>query len=368
MTLLSARFRGDPVLERIRNGDTSAYLRFGANGDHVRAIQFALIDLGYDIPDGATGKYRQQTSDAVVKYKTDHALVPNDPVVGIGTMTSLDQDWALPFADRDEWLSWQTRPIPEFNVTRLDELSRQQSGGQYTFNPLSSFLPGPFRAALLRGITEILDPQGSPVAAFTPSATWGASPLDFYHCHVVVDIADFFQRPSWGQFQPKEAAISARMRAMTTQAELEGTFGTPPWTAAYRRLLLAPGQPGIPSFRDQFAVLLNAAIANSQTEQQTVKLVWHTFEEEIWRPVDVGDDSPRRAWWNDVAPQPSSVTQTPFAVGAFGANVVPLVGLMFVVDRDLVVTVLGNTVTEAAALVNLDKVRIDAASAGLPFP
>jgi hypothetical protein len=48
--LNSARFKGDPILQRIRDADTTADLRFGAQGDSVRAAQFALIELGYSIP------------------------------------------------------------------------------------------------------------------------------------------------------------------------------------------------------------------------------------------------------------------------------------------------------------------------------
>ena len=152
---------------------------------------------------------------------------------------------------------------------------------------------------------------------------------------------------------------------MMSQADQQGQEGTPPWTAAYRNLLLAPGQPG---FADQVADLLNGLLANSAAEQQTLKLLWHTFEIDIWRPVDVGSNDPRRAWWNDVAPTPSSVTQTPFPVSAFGANVGELFELAFLIDQDAVVTVHGETRTEAAALVNLDKAVIDAASLGPPVP
>src|SRR5262245_24932521 len=125
LPLQSARFRGDPVLERIRAGDSSAFLRFGAQGTHVREIQNALIDLGYEIPDGATGFFGEQPSGGVVQFKTDQNLVPNDPVVGVGTITALDDLWAMPFADRDEFLQGQVRPIPEFNFTRRNELDRQ---------------------------------------------------------------------------------------------------------------------------------------------------------------------------------------------------------------------------------------------------
>jgi hypothetical protein len=61
-----------------------------------------------------------------------------------------------------------------------------------------------------------------------------------------------------------------------------------------------------------------------------------------------------------VAPVASGVTRTPFPVSAFGANVFPLFELAFLIDQDLVATVLGETRTEAAALVKSDKARIDA--------
>lgn len=367
MALTSARFRGDPRLEQILLGDPSTFLRFGAQGDHVRAVQHALIDLGYDIPDGATGLFAHQTSAAVTEFKTDMNLVPNDPVVGVGTITALDRAWALPFADRDEWLSWQTRPISAFNFTRRHELERRQSARQFTLNPLSAWLPDPFKVAMLRGITELLDPNGSPVAAFTPSATWGVSPLDLYHCHVVLEISAL-GTGSWSPLRAKAEAIFQRMLTMMRAADQHGPEGTPPWTAAYRQLILAPSQPGAPGFIDQFAELMNGLLVNSAAEGQSIKLVWHTFEHPLWRPVEVGSADPRRSWWNDVTPAPSAVTQTPFPVQAFGDNVMQLVGLAFLIDQNAVVTVLGETHTEAAALVHLDKARIDAAVEGLPFP
>ena len=71
---------------------------------------------------------------------------------------------------------------------------------------------------------------------------------------------------------------------------------------------------------------------------------------------------------NDVAPVPSGVTQWPFPVADFGINVFSLLGLAFLIDKDAVITVGAETHVEAAALVNLDKKRIEAAALGLPFP
>jgi peptidoglycan hydrolase-like protein with peptidoglycan-binding domain len=359
MALESARFRGDPVLERIATNDTTAFLRFGAKGDHVQKVQFALIDLGFDIPDGATGNFLQQTSAAVVAYKTSRGLVPHDPVAGIGTVTTLDREWATPFADRDEFLSWQTRPIPEFNFTRADELARRQAGRGFALNPLSAFLPAEFRDGIFAALTGLLDPAGSPLGKFTPSATWGASPLDTFHCHVVVDTAGV--TPAWQGIQGFSRAIDDRAMTMMRQADQAGPEGTPPWTAVYRALLLAPGDP---SFAQRIANLLNDILRESRNTGTPVKLLWHTFEHDIWRPVEVGSHDPRRAWWNVVAPAAGPVTQWPFPVtdAAFVANVAQLLELGVIVDKAGTVTVAAPTRTEAAALAGLDKKRIDDAT------
>ena len=87
----------------------------------------------------------------MIKFKTENELVPNDPVAGIGTITTLDNFWALPFADRDEFLSWQTRPIPEFNFTRNDEQQRRLTGALFSFSPLSAWVPAAFQDAILTG-------------------------------------------------------------------------------------------------------------------------------------------------------------------------------------------------------------------------
>lgn len=356
MALESARFRGDPVLERIASNDTSAFLRLGAQGDHVTKVQFALIDLGFDIPDGATGNFLQQTSAAVVAYKTSRGLVPNDPVAGVGTVTTLDGEWALPFADRDEWLSWQTRPISEFNFTRSDELARRQAGRDFLLSPLCAWLPPAFRDGIFTALAGLLDPGGSPLGQFTPSATWGASPLDTYHCHVVIDPANL--GPAWQGFQGFSRAIDDRALAMIRQAGQAGPEGTPPWTAAYRALLLAPGDPG---FTQRIASLLGDILRESASTGVPVKLLWHTFEHDNWRPVEVGSNDPRRAWWNVVAPVPGPVTQWPFPVtdASFRANVAELLELGVIVDKSGTVFVAAPTRTEAAALAGLDKKQID---------
>lgn len=90
MPFQSPRFAGDPVLEASLAGQHR--MMAGQSGDAVRKVQQALIDLGYAIPDGATGTFGAQTGDAVVAFKMLKGLVPSDPVVGPGTSKALDVD------------------------------------------------------------------------------------------------------------------------------------------------------------------------------------------------------------------------------------------------------------------------------------
>lgn len=65
-------------------------------GPAVVKIQQALIDLGFPLPEqGARGTFSDETGAAVTAYKTDRQIFPNDPVVGPGTMRSLDAEPAL---------------------------------------------------------------------------------------------------------------------------------------------------------------------------------------------------------------------------------------------------------------------------------
>ncbi|MFI6600617.1 peptidoglycan-binding protein [Nonomuraea sp. NPDC050536] len=57
----------------------------------VVRVQIALRELGFDLgPAGADGFFGPATGTAVSLFKQQHALTPSDPVVGVGTMTKLD--------------------------------------------------------------------------------------------------------------------------------------------------------------------------------------------------------------------------------------------------------------------------------------
>ncbi|MEU1232299.1 peptidoglycan-binding protein [Streptomyces sp. NPDC005828] len=372
-SLESARFRGDPVLEQIRAGVTSSYLKFGQSGAHVVAVQNALIDLGprYAIPSGATGFFGNETSAAVIKYKQDEGLSPADPVVGQGTISHLDAAWSLPYADREEWLSWKGRPLPAFNFTRKDEKDRLDAGLSFTFNPVCGSIPQVFRDAIVAALIELLDPRGSPDGAHTPSATWGASPVDFYHFHLAVDQQPVPADPSWfgiDTLQAKAKKLNERADELKAKADLVAQQGSPAWTTAYRALLLTPTSGGTKGMADLFIEMLEEARANSLVTHQNVRLIWHTFESPQRRPASVTSLAPRRHWRNTLLPTPSALSHPPF-VPTPSNNVAHFFNFAepaFLVDKNRVITVFGPTITETAALVGLDLLDIIAAFGAPP--
>ncbi|MFJ2006721.1 hypothetical protein [Streptomyces chartreusis] len=365
--LESARFRGDPILERIRAADTSAYLKFGQSGEHIRAVQHGLMDLGnpaYAIPSGATGNFLNETSNAVVHFKQNEGLSPADPVVGVGTITRLDGKWAWPNADRDEWLSWQTRPISEFNFTRKNEMDRVSSGQTFTFNPVSGAIPTEFQDATTGALAALLDHLGSPDGRYSPSASWGASPFDLYHFHIAVDIPPAGPAPSWltpGGVAAQARKFKQRAAELQAEADLVAPRGSPAWTSAYRDRLLTPTSGVTRGMVDLFVDVLTAALANSVAEGQPLRLIWHTFEVPIWRPITVDTLDLRRHWRNTLFLAPSApLTHPPFTptVDENNLHYLQFLEPAFLVDQNCVITLFGPTMTETSALVGLDMKQV----------
>lgn len=87
--LRARRFAGDPVLEACLAG--THRMLAPEEGRPVLRVQQALLDLGFTLPQhGADGKFGSETGQVVSAFKTQHNLQPTDPVVGKGTMATLD--------------------------------------------------------------------------------------------------------------------------------------------------------------------------------------------------------------------------------------------------------------------------------------
>jgi len=354
--LQSARFIGDPVLEACLAGRHR--MMAPESGAAVQKVQQALLDLGYDLgPRRDDGTFGTVTGRAVSLFKTRRNISPSDPVVGPKTTAALDAEFALPFADRDEWLSWRTRPLREWNFTREDELLRQFLGIPLHFTNESLWLPAAFRNAVLIGLADLLDPKGSPDGPRTPSATWGASPLDLFHCHVVVELTRFERTPDFSDAATAGEGYDRRLAALRRQAGED--WDTPEWTRRYRELLLAPATRTMPSVREQAARVLNLTLAASLKHQVPVVLVWHSFEHKKGRPANMGSKDPRRHWWNMVSPIAGGVTRSPFTEFAFVLR--QILELGFLVNAGSAITMMASTLREAAAIVGVTMQQINAA-------
>jgi peptidoglycan hydrolase-like protein with peptidoglycan-binding domain len=81
------RFDGDATLAQVSRGN--AALTEGSRGDHVKKVQEALIDLGFDIPThGASGTYDAETKLAVQRFQREVGL-PTDGSIGGETLGAL---------------------------------------------------------------------------------------------------------------------------------------------------------------------------------------------------------------------------------------------------------------------------------------
>src|SRR5215207_1671414 len=100
MVLQSQRFLSNATLEACVS---SGHRMLQGESDHdaVRRLQAALSDLGYHVEGGIDGDFGGGTGNAVVAFKTDEGLTPNDPVASTGTIGRLDRYFAHEIADPD---------------------------------------------------------------------------------------------------------------------------------------------------------------------------------------------------------------------------------------------------------------------------
>jgi hypothetical protein len=113
MALLSQLLGSDPRLTVVANG--GARLLAPEVSDSVARVQQALVALGSPLSVGGIDDvFGAETGAAVVQYKSEHGLMPSDPVVGVGTSTQLDLEIAyLEGTDRPE-------PLAKTGVLALD--------------------------------------------------------------------------------------------------------------------------------------------------------------------------------------------------------------------------------------------------------
>lgn len=116
------------------------------DAEAVRRLQGALLDLGYDVVGGEDGQFGGGTGDAVVAFKTEEGLFPNDPVASTGTIGRLDAYFAHEAADPDspdpsrdglsELVETAMRTGVEQITAAIDALNRVPSGEEHFDDPV----------------------------------------------------------------------------------------------------------------------------------------------------------------------------------------------------------------------------------------
>jgi len=135
--LTSSRFSGNEILEGCYDGEKAQYLRYGSNGEAVKKVQQALIDLGYPLPistkktgevDGILGS---ETKTALEKFQADQKLSGIDGVVGKETMSRLDQLFG-------------SKPTPQKDKPEID--ATEEAMGKHVADDMDAANKGPHSA------------------------------------------------------------------------------------------------------------------------------------------------------------------------------------------------------------------------------
>jgi hypothetical protein len=260
-----------------------------------------------------------------------------------------------PFSDRHEWLSWRDRGavpmVGAFDFTRRDDFTRRSAGRNFTFDAHTlRWLPQPLQDAFTQSFNALLDPSGSPSGRGTPPATWGVSPFDLHHCHLVLRTPP----GTTGANAPGGESLSnklAELRKTITEERQHiagAKVGDANWSAEYRRRILAP-ETGV--LKDA-ADLAKRALA-AGTASQPILLIWHSFEFARWRPMTMITSSPPRFWETAVTPNPGFPVPSPPTEAFERTYARNIISLGFVVTKSGVITVMPGSGLEAFCLAGL---------------
>jgi hypothetical protein len=83
----NARFTGQPQLADVASG--GLVLGPGSRGEGLRAVQTALLDMGFSLHGGADGRYGQHTARALRNFQV-HARLPPTGTLDAATLRALD--------------------------------------------------------------------------------------------------------------------------------------------------------------------------------------------------------------------------------------------------------------------------------------
>jgi hypothetical protein len=240
------------------------------------------------------GAVTPQLIAAIRDYESSRGPVDGRIDPGDATMAALNAVPLTEFEGITDFLERRSvilRINREWNFTRGDFKSRTDIAGlALRFDPSSIWLPNALKSRLLTLLNNLLKPTQD------PSATWGVSSLDWYHCHLGL----------WSGVANKlvsKASLDWTVAAVDLRRDLE---------RERKPFLIFHGIPAksVPFYQAAYAVWVLspdvALLLNSYATLPEAVMVHHTFEWRDWRPTMKSGD-PRRHWMVDA----NGAIQTP---------------------------------------------------------
>ena len=172
---------------------------------------------------------------------------------------------------------------PQWNFTRGDfKTLTDMAGLSLRFDASATWLPNVLKDRFLAVLNKLLKPTHA------PSATWGVSSLDWYHCHLGVWSGVPNKKFSAASAAWITTAVAARIALEQKREPFIVFHGLPAGNVALYRPVY-----------EAFVLSADVAILlNTYASLPEAMVVHHTFEDEDWRP-GMSPRDPRRHWMVD---------------------------------------------------------------------
>jgi hypothetical protein len=225
-------------------------------------------------------------------------------------------------------------PADDWDFTVEDYAQLTSGGKKLRISSDSAWFPAPLQENLLNTLNFLLGPtQG-------PRGSQGANLNDFFHGHVAI------KRQTPGEFIPRSADVARGKYVVKQESEYEKALGKggievtkenlPAFTQAVQRTL--------PAATDALNEILKA---------NEVVVVYHTFEKEKSRPIDMRLGDPRRNYVTPLATnKPVSITPpNPDNAGSIWAkDYILFMDFVFLIDRNGEVHIRPNDIRELSTV------------------
>jgi hypothetical protein len=343
--LAESEFTIDAPVGFLQDGTPAANLP-----DDVKIVQFLLntIPASEGAPDfllDVDGIYGTQTNTAVGGFQqhqfgfVDHLVEPGlNTITQMSVLALAQLVAAAPLITGGEELrSWAVRPLAQWNFTRGQLAMASQAGGLTFSADAQALLPPLYQTNLLTAIATILNPNS------IDPGSWGISPFDFFHFHVLIKRSTATAEDD--AIADRRRVLDDRMEALRRQAAGGTTpsakIATPDQARQYKQLL----RTLVPEYRK---------LLEDLARRPGVRIDYHSFEIDKWRPKGMQSDDQRRYWRSltlnaNPVVEPSEFRKTK---DLLDANLDGC-GVAFLVDQQRVIHAVPGSLLQLSAITEL---------------